>query len=155
MLSQGHSIFRNQIVKTMSIYDNETSKIGSHLNPVTVSQQVNLQNYKLAKISEVETYFPDEIAKIEKLTQTMQRLATISNVYDTILITTAVVTGSSSISAFGNGLALLIDVPISSMYVLLVLANAASRKSTQLFTGKHENCNLIWLLPPEKIRQHW
>ena len=68
----------------MSIYDNETSKISSHLNPVTVSQQVNLQNYKLVKISEVETYFSDEIAKIEKLTQNMQRLATISNVYDTI-----------------------------------------------------------------------
>ena len=110
----------------MSIYDNETSKICSDLNPVTVSQQVNLQNYKLAKISEVEAYFSDEIAKIEKLTQKMQRLATISNVYDTILITTAVVTASSPISAFGNGLALLIDVPLSGMYILLGLANAAS-----------------------------
>ena len=138
----------------MSIYDNETSKICSDINPVTLSQQVNLQNYKLAKTSEAEAYFLDEIAKIEKLTQKMQRLVTISNVYDTRLITTAVVTGSSSISAFGNGLALLIDVSLSGMYVLLILANAASRKSSQLFTGKHENCNLIRLLPPNKNRQH-
>ena len=52
----------------MSICDDNTNKIYSDLNPTASSQlQVNQQNYRLAKISHVEAYFLDEIAKREKL----------------------------------------------------------------------------------------
>ena len=54
----------------MSVYDNYTSKIyptlGSSAPP---SQEVNPQTYRLAKISEIERYFLDEIDAGEKLTK--------------------------------------------------------------------------------------
>ena len=52
----------------MTVCDNETGKIYPDLNPTLPSQQkVNPQNYRLAKISEVEVYFLDEITKDRKL----------------------------------------------------------------------------------------
>ena len=52
----------------MIIYNNETSKIYPDLNPTAPSRgasqlEVNLQNCKLAKLSEVEAYFLIKLLK--------------------------------------------------------------------------------------------
>ena len=48
----------------MSIYDNKTSNFYPDLNSIGLSQQeVNSQNYRLAKISETGAKFLEEIAK--------------------------------------------------------------------------------------------
>lgn len=60
----------------MITYDN--------LNPMAPSQQeVNLQNYCVAKISKVQVDFQGEIGKRQKLAKKMIRLATISNAVGT------------------------------------------------------------------------
>ena len=57
----------------MSIYDNNASKICSDLNPTAPSQQeVNPQNYSLAKISEVEAYLLDKIGVQERQVKKIQ-----------------------------------------------------------------------------------
>lgn len=53
---------------SMIIYNNETSKICPDLNPTAPSRgasqlEVNLQNCKLAKLSEVEAYFLIKLLK--------------------------------------------------------------------------------------------
>ena len=71
----------------------------------------------------------------------MQRLGITSNTVGTGLITVDVTTGSLSIPAFANTLTLPIGVALSGMSILLPLANAASRKSRQLFAVKQEKHN--------------
>ena len=52
----------------MSVFDNDTSKGYSDRNPTGPSQQdINPQNYRLAKISKAEAYFLGKMTKREKL----------------------------------------------------------------------------------------
>ena len=119
----------------MSKYGNETSNIYPDLNPIApLQQEVNPQNYGLAKISEVEIYFSDKICKREKLAKKL--LATISNAVGIELIATVVITDSLSITLFTTGGAFPIGMALSGMSILLPLENSASRKSNQLFAAK-------------------
>ena len=51
----------------MSVYDNETSKIHPDLTLAAPWQTVNPQNYRLAKMKEVEDYFLHKIDEREIL----------------------------------------------------------------------------------------
>ena len=85
----------------MSIYDNDTSKMYPTLDPsAPPSQEVNPPTYRLAKISEIEAYFLDEIDTREKLAKKIKRFSTITAVLDTSLITTTAITGGISIFFF-------------------------------------------------------
>ena len=62
----------------MSVYDNDTSKVYPTLGPsAPPSQEVNPQTYRLAKISEIEAYFLNEIDTCEKLAKKIKRFNTI------------------------------------------------------------------------------
>ena len=65
MLSQRHAILIYKM-KTISIHDNETSKIYTDVNP-TVSQDP--QTYHIKKLTENEAYFLDEIEVRQILTK--------------------------------------------------------------------------------------
>ena len=63
----------------MSVDNNDTSKIYPTLGPsAPLSQEVNPQTYRLAKISEIEAYFLDEIDTREKLAKKTKRFSTIT-----------------------------------------------------------------------------
>ena len=81
----------------------------------------------------------------------MKRLAIISNGIGTGLITTAVISASLSIPALTREWASPVGVASSSITILLPLATAASRRSSQLFTVKQEKHNSIKLLPKRKL----
>lgn len=52
----------------MSVFDNDTSKGYSDRNPTgPLQQDINPQNYRLAKISKAEAYFLGKMTKREKL----------------------------------------------------------------------------------------
>ena len=56
----------------MSLYENDASKIYPALNPTTsLQQEANPQNYRLAKISEVEVCFLHKITEREKSSKKM------------------------------------------------------------------------------------
>ena len=113
----------------LGVYDNDASKIYTELKPIAPSQhEANPKNYRLAKISKDEAYFLQLITKREKLATKMQRLTSISNAVGTGLTAAAVVTSAVSTPAFACGWALPLGVALSTMSVLLPLANAASRK---------------------------
>ena len=68
----------------MSVYDNDPSKISPTFGPsAPPSQEVNPQTYRLAKISEIEAYFLDEIDAREKLAKKIKRFSTITAALDT------------------------------------------------------------------------
>lgn len=72
----------------MSIYENDASKIYPALNPTTsLQQEANPQNYRLAKIREVELWFLHKITEREKSAKKMQLLDTILNAVGSGLIT--------------------------------------------------------------------
>ena len=74
----------------MSLYENDASKICPALNPTTsLQQEANPQNYRLAKISEVELWFLHKITEREKSAKKMQLLDTILNAVGSGLITRA------------------------------------------------------------------
>ena len=52
----------------MNVYGNQTSKIYPDIyTAVPSSQETNPQNYRMSKISKVETYLLDDISKREEL----------------------------------------------------------------------------------------
>ena len=113
----------------MSVYDNDTSKIYPTLGPsAPPSQEVNPQTYRLAKISEIEAYFLDEIDIREKLAKKIKRFNTITAVLDTSLITTTAITGGISIAAISSGIGLPAGISLSASSLLLSLATTITRK---------------------------
>ena len=73
----------------MNIYENE-NKIYPGLNPTAPQEP---QTYRLNKLSEIETYFLDEIDARERTAKKVKRFNTITGIVDTGLITSTVITG--------------------------------------------------------------
>ena len=65
------------------------------------------------KLTEIETYFLDEIEVSERLAEKTKRLNTITNKEDTALITSTVIVVGIIIAAFASGVGLLVGFPLS------------------------------------------
>ena len=131
----------------MSIYDNET-KIYPDLNPTAPQEP---QTYRLKKLTEIEAFFLDEIEIRERTAKKMKRFNTITGIVDTGLITSTVITGGISISAFASGVWLPVGIALSGTSLLLSLATVITRKSFKTFTVKQEKHNSIKLLAQSKL----
>ena len=73
----------------------------------------------------MEAYFPDEIVVREPLTEKIKRIIKITNITDTGLITSTVITGEVSTAMFASGVT-----------YLLVLINRLTKKFVKIFTVK-------------------
>ena len=93
----------------MSIYDNET-KIYPDLEPTAPQEP---QSYRLNKLSDIKTYFLDEIAARERIAKKMKGFNMITGILDTGLTTSTVITGGSSIAAFVSGVGLPVGIALS------------------------------------------
>ena len=131
----------------MSIYDNET-KISSDLNPSALQEP---QTYRLKKLTEIEAFFLDEIEVRERIAKKMKRFNAITDIVDTGLITSTVITGGISIAAFANGVGLPVGIALSGTSLLLSLATVITRKSFKTFTVKQEKHDSIKLLAQSKL----
>ena len=128
----------------MSVYENET-KIYPDLNPTAPQEP---QTYHLNKLSETETYFLNQIEVREQIAKKMKRFNTITGIVDTGLITSTVITGGISISAFASGVGLPVGIALSGTSLLLSLATVITQKSFKTFTIKQKkNTNLLSCLP--------
>ena len=136
----------------MSVYDNDTSKIYPTLGlSAPPSQEVNPQTYRLAKISEIEAYFLDEIDAREKLAKKIKRFSTITAVLDTSLITTTAITGGISIAALASSIGLPVGISLSATSLLLSLATTITRKTISIFKSKEKKHDDIRLLAQSKL----
>ena len=136
----------------MSVYDNDTSKIYPTLGlSAPPSQEVNLQTYRLTKISEIEAYFLDEIDARKKLVKKIKRFSTITAVLDTSLITTAAITGVISVAALASGIGLPVGISLSATSLLLSLATTITRKTISIFKSKEKKHDDIRLLAQSKL----
>ena len=134
----------------MSVYDNDTSKIYPTLRPsAPPSQEVNSQTYRLAKISEIETYFLDEIDGREKLAKRIKCFSTA--VLDTSPITTTAISGGISIAALASGIGLPVGISLSATSLLLSLATTITRKTISIFKSKEKKHDDILLLAQSKL----
>ena len=131
----------------MSIYDNET-KINPDLNPTAPQEP---QSYRLNKLSEIEAFFLDEIEVREQIAKKMKRFNTITGIADTGLITSTVITGGVSITAFASGAGLPVGIALSGTSLLLSLATVITRKSFKIFTIKQEKHDAIKLFAQSKL----
>ena len=131
----------------MSVCNNET-KIYPDLNP-TAPQE--LQTYRLNKLSEIEAYFLNEIEVREQIARKMKQFNTITGIVDTGLITSSVITGGISITAFASGVGLPVGISLSGTSLLLSPATAITRKSFKIFTVNQEKHDSIKLLAESKL----
>ena len=131
----------------MSLYENE-AKIYPYLNPTTSQEP---QTYRLAKLSEIEAYFLNEIEVHEQIAKKMKRFNTITGIVDTGLITSTVITGGISIAAFANGVGLPVGNALSGTSLLFSYATAITRKSFKIFFVKQEKHDAIKLLAQSKL----
>ena len=104
----------------MTIYDNET-KIYPGLNPSAPKEP---ETYRLQILTEIETFFLDEIEVRESIDKKMKRFNTITGIVDTSLITSTVITGGISIAAFTSDVELPVGIALSETSLLLSLATA-------------------------------
>ena len=132
----------------MSIYDNETTTSYPALNPTAPQEP---QTYCLKKLTEIETFFLDEIKVRERIAKKMKRFNTITGIVDTGLITSTVITGGISIAAFASGVGLPVGIALSGTSLLFSLATVITRKSSKTFTVKQEKHNAIKLLAQSKL----
>ena len=111
----------------MSIYDNETSKIYPDLNPTAAQEP---QAYRKKK--------NDEIEVCERLAKNMKRFNAITSIVDIGLITSTLITGGVSITAFASGVALPVGIAISGTSLIFSLATAITQKVFKIFTAKQQ-----------------
>ena len=102
----------------MSIYDNET-KTYLDLKPTAPQEP---QTYRSKKLTEIQAFFLDEIEVLERTTKKMKRFKTITDIVDTGLITSMVITGGFSIAAFASGVGLHVGIALSGTSLLLSFA---------------------------------
>ena len=131
----------------MSIYDNDTKNY-SDLNPTAPQEP---QAYQLQKLTEIETFFLDEIEVCERIARKMKRFNTITGIIDTGLITSTAITGEISIAAFASGVGLPVGAPLGRTNLLLSLATVITRKSFKTSTIKQVKHNSIKLLAQSKL----
>ena len=84
-------------------------------------------------MSETEAYFLNEIEVREQIAKEKKRFNTITGIVDMGLITSTVITGGISITAFASGVNLSIGIALSGINLILCLATAITRKSFKLF----------------------
>ena len=108
----------------MSIYDNDT-KIYPDLNPPVPQEP---QTYRLKKLTEIETFFLDEIEAGRREAKKKKRWNTIIGIVDTCLITSAVKAWGTSIPAFTSGAGLLVGAALGGLGVVLSLLTVATQK---------------------------
>ena len=136
----------------MSVYDNDTSKIYPTLGPSAPPlQEVNPQTYRLAKISEIEAHFLDEVDTREKLAKKIKRFSTITAFLDASLITTTAITGGISIAAIASGIGLPVGISLSATSLLLSLSTTITRKKISVFNSKEKKHDDIRLLAQSKL----
>ena len=126
----------------MSIYDNETTTSYPALNPTAPQEP---QTYCLKKLTEIETFFLDEIKVRERIAKKMKRFNTITGIVDTGLITSTVITGGISIAAFASGVGLPVGIALSGTSLLFSLAAVTTRISFKTFAVNQEKHGAIKL----------
>ena len=108
----------------MSVYENET-KLSPDLNPTAPQEP---QSYRLQKFAEIESYLLNEIEVRERIAKKMKRFNTITGIFYTSLITSAVITGGISIAAFASGVGLPVGIALSGTSLLFSLCNCHNTK---------------------------
>ena len=132
----------------MRIYENETNKIYPNLNPTAPQEP---QTYRFKNLTEIEANLLDKIEGPERLAKKMKRFNTITEIADTGLITSTVITGGVSIAAFASGVGLPVGIILSGTTLLLSLATVITLTSFKNFTVKQEKRNAIKLLAKSKL----
>ena len=131
----------------MSIYGNET-KIYPDLTPSAPQEP---QTYWLQKLTEIETFFLDEVEVREGIAKKRKRFNTITGIVDTGVITWTVITGGISIAAFASGIGLPVAIALSGTSLILSLAMVIAQKYFKIFTVKQEKHDSIKLLAQSKL----
>ena len=132
----------------MSIYNNETSKTYPDLSPTAPQEP---QTYRLKKLTDIQAYFLDEIEVCEQISKKIKRFNTITSVKDTGLITSTVITGGISITAFASCVGLPVGIALGGTSLLLSLATVITQKSFKTITVKQEKHDSITLLTQIKL----
>ena len=127
----------------MSIYVNDT-KIYPDLNPSAPQEP---QTYRLRKLTEIETFFLDEIEARRRGVKKKKQLNTIIDIVDTGLIASAVIAGGASIPAFGSGTGLPVAASLGGLGVVLSLLTVTTRKFSRSQTVKQGNTMPLCCLP--------
>ena len=133
----------------MSIYDNETSKIYPDLNP-TARQEPQI--YRLNKLSEIESFFLDEI-KVhgQNAKKKTKRFNTITGIVVTSLITSAVIAGGTSTAAFASVVGLPVGIALGVTSLASSLGTPITRNISETLTVKQGKHNFINLLAQSKL----
>ena len=131
----------------MSIYDNET-KFYPDLNPTAPEEP---QTYRLQKLTEIEADLRNETEDNGREAKKMKRFKTITGIVNTGLITSAVITGGTSIATSASGVGLPVGLILGGFNVVFSFLTLPTRKYFKTLTVNQGKYNAIKLLAQSKL----
>ena len=88
---------------------------------------------------------------VSRMPKKMKRFYIITDIVDTGLVTSTVITGGISITAFASGVGLPVSIALSGTSLLISLAAVITQKSFKNFTIKQEKHDAIKVLAQSKL----
>ena len=107
---------------------------------------LNNQQFRLNKISEIEEYFIAEIKERELMSKKLSKYISFFNYFDKSLIVLSVVSGGSSIASFATVIGAPIGIKSASLNIAFSLCTGLVKKLLKATRNKKKKHNKIVML---------
>ena len=115
------------------------------------TSNLNNQQFRLNKISEIEDYFIAEIKERESLSKKFSKYISFLDYFDKSLIVLSVTSGGVSIASFATVIGILIGITIASLSLAFSLCTGLVKKVLKATRNKEKKQNKILMLARNKL----
>ena len=115
------------------------------------TSNLNNQQFRLSKISEIEDYFITEIKERELLSKKLSKYISFFDYFDKSLIVLSVTSGSVSIASFGTVIGKPIGIRSASLSLTFSLCTGLVKKILKATRNKKKKHNKIVILARSKL----
>ena len=120
-------------------------------NSLTISPNVNAQQFRLNKTSEVRDYFTGEIKERELMSKRLSKYIASFDYFDKSLIVLSVTTGSISIASFATVIGAPVGITSASFSLAFSICTGIIKKLLKTTRNKKKKHNKIVMLARSKL----
>ena len=115
------------------------------------TSNLNNQQFRLNKISEIENYFITEIKERELMSKKLSKYISFSDYFDKSLIVLSVTSGSISIASFATVIGIPVGITTASLSIAFSLCTGIVKKLLKATRNKKKKHNKIAMLARSKL----
>ena len=117
----------------------------------SITSNINNQQFRLNKISEIEDYFIAEIKERELINKKLSKYISFFDYFDKSLIVLSVTSGGISIASFATVIAAPIGIASASLSLAFSLCTGLAKKLLKATINKKKKHNTIVMLARSKL----